>query len=103
LNQRPPKLSGAKVRDNDGKAASLGTKVLQERTNKDKRREDICILIRLNILGENVNAKSLGTRERCKESKRTTSTIGSYIERESHQVKGVRAKGCVHLMPGSRT
>lgn len=37
--------------------------------------------------------------------KRTTGAImiKLYIERESHQVNSVRAKGCVHLMPGSRT
>ena len=37
-----------------------------------------------------------------KKKKRTTGAISLNIKRESHQVNSVRAKSCVHLMPGSK-
>lgn len=39
------KLSGAQIRNQDAKGTSLGTQVLQKWTDKDKQKEDMCILI----------------------------------------------------------
>ena len=49
-------------------------------------------LIRPDILGENVSARRLSTRERREESEMTTRAIGSHVQRESHHIDGVRAK-----------
>ena len=60
------------------------------------------ILIWRDILGKDISARRLSTRERREESERTTGAIVLHVQRESHHIDGVRAKSWVHFMPGRR-
>lgn len=86
LDQGPPKLPEAQIRDQDGKGAILGAEKLQKLINKNERGKNIFILIWRDISGKNISAGRLSTREWREESERTTGAIGLHVKQESHHL-----------------